>query len=264
EPLLVLLFNQEFALLFLFAFPCMLVGLIWKNWLKEKKEVFIYFSLLFILWFIFISYLAPVRQLPRYYGTSALAACILVAIICARIYDNRRIVAILILLALVSCNLLGIYLSNRNPLYGERRLMEALQKYDEPVYTDLATARRAMFFLQMEDKTVYPLPAEDVPENTLYFYNPNRVLNDYKTKDVAKKYMPLSSWEKIETIEGQSRIIVGILLEKLRLKEHIPDWLFDKLIASQEPVSLYRVGEKYFFGSTSSNEQENHTEKPPV
>ncbi|MEA3458604.1 MAG: hypothetical protein U9R21_08005, partial [Candidatus Thermoplasmatota archaeon] len=240
EPFLVLLFNQEFALLFWFAIPAMLLGLRYKSWQTHEKRIFFYISFLCLVWFVFVSYLMPGRLLPRYYNVAVVTACIAMGIFISNIFDRRRVLSMSILATIISFNMFSVYVENKDPLFGECSLLELSLKYDETIYTDPYTASRASFLLETEGKSVGISTPISVPDGSLYFYNPNRVLEGHQPKGFSEKYSPLKTWKKLETI-SQERKLIGIILEKLNLNSYVPTSIYKKLNCPNGPVHLFRT-----------------------
>ena len=242
KPFMVLLFNQEFCILFWVTLPVIIFGLIYQSWENHEKELFYFFSLLFLTWFVFISYLAPVRLLPRYFNVAVFAACITIALFFMNLFNKRPVLSMFMLISIVLFNLLGGYVENKDFLFGERSLVDLTHKYQKTIYTDPATRTKASFLLQVAGKSVCVDvdTTDSLPSGSLYFYNPNRVLKKHRTKEFKEEYSPLESWELITTI-FQERRWLGHILEKLKLKSYIPESIYKKLNSPNDPVFVYRA-----------------------
>ena len=139
--------------------------------------------------------------------------------------------------------MLCTYVENKDPLFGERSLLELSLKYDETIYTDAATASRASFLLETEGTSVGISTAKSVPDGSLYLYNPNRALEGHQPKGFSEEYSPIETWEKLETI-SQDRKLMGIILEKLNLNSYVPASIYKKLNCPNDPVHLFRIPKK--------------------
>ena len=132
---------------------------------------------------------------------------------------------------------------NKDFLFGERSLLELSLKYDETIHTDAATASRASFLLEIEGTSVVISTATSVPDGSLYFYNPNRVLEGHQPKGFSEQYSPPEMWEKVERI-SQERKLIGIILEKLNLNTYVPASIYKKLNCPNDSVHLFRTPQK--------------------
>ena len=185
----------------------------------------------------------PGRLLPRYYNVAVVTACVAIGIFISNIFDRKRVLSISILATIISFNMLGIYVENKDPLFGERSLLELSLKYDENIHTDPATASRASFLLETEGTSVGISTAKSAPDGSLYLHNPNRVLEGHQPKGFSEKYSPLETWKKLETI-SQDRKLMGIILEKLNLSSYVPASIYKKLNCPNDPVHLFQIPKK--------------------
>ena len=140
-------------------------------------------------------------------------------------------------------NLLGVYVENKAPLFGERNLIKILKEYEDPINTDPITAQRAKFFLRLAEKSVTTFSVQSLPEGSLYFYNPNGFQQAAKPVEFSMKYKPVSSWKKLEEI-GQNRKWIGLFIEKLGIKPYISPCIYKRLNYPNDPVCLFRVAKR--------------------
>ena len=189
--------------------------------------------------------MAPLRRLPRYYNMSVMAACMATGITLSYWFNRAHTLPILVLVILVSSNMLGIYLKDKNPLFAERALVEAIQRYAEPIYTDPQTVWKSSFLFQASGKSVKTSEVSLIPYNSLYFFNPDHVLDSrmpiiYNEKDFSQKYTPMAEWDKIETIKPKRKLL-DVLLDNGGLGPYVPEIINRKFLKPNKAVYLYRT-----------------------
>jgi 4-amino-4-deoxy-L-arabinose transferase-like glycosyltransferase len=237
NPILSLLINDEFGLLFVLALPAMVWA--WRARGMEAEQVaFLRLSVgLAAVWFMTIGYLIPLRDLPRYYTVTTILAVIVVAIWLAR--GVSRKVAIPLTIAYLSLNLALVYVSNRDPLWGARQLVDMAHKQAGTIHTDPITREDAAFLLAphgLSDKVAEGLP----PPGGIYFYNPNSVREDTRPPGFAEAYGPRPEWE-LESDIQPPRKLSGIVLEYAGLDRHLPAGVTRKLNYQNQAVAVYRA-----------------------
>ena len=240
KSLFVLLFNQEFSLLFWFSIPAVLSCFFLKTDPFGKKRIMVYFSLLFVIWYIFLTYLAPVRLLPRYYGVIVMASCVILSVYFDILTEKKVFTAIMIVILIIFSNILGIAVENKNPLFDANTLVRVVDNYQQTIYTDPFTANKASFKLKRLNKKIFIESPHVLKSGSIYFFNPNRINSTVMSQELAKKYTPPSNFEKIESIYEKERLI-GRFLDLFPVRELIPDWVLIKLKMPNEPVHIYRV-----------------------
>jgi 4-amino-4-deoxy-L-arabinose transferase-like glycosyltransferase len=245
DPLLVLLANQEFMALFFLAIP--LGGwLCFGRSIPERLKTFARIvALLGLVWFLAAGAAQKLLPLnPRYFMITCAAACILTGIALALLWERNK-ARLLVLLAaafLVSTNLLGIYVENKDSMFGERQLAKlAMMSRGKPIYTDPMTRYRADMLLKWERRQDYvygrqPQPGAD------YFYNPKWAdsANAKMTAAQAATFRPPAGWEKLGSWEPEPPLITKAL-EATGLSSLIPTGIWRKLRYRHPPVTLYRV-----------------------
>lgn len=238
DPLLVLLINQEFGLLFYLTLPASYWA--WKgSGLNDtQKSLVRVMTVLMVVWFISMAYLIPGRNLPRYFSVSAYAAVVLIALWLNHIAQQSRIKMGFLILILVGSNFALVYLENKIPIFGDRTFIAMAQHSKETLYTDPMTYDRSKFLRigkQMDDR----ISKLKVPPNGLYFYNPNRVL---KIEDplIKKQFIPQPEWTEKVHIKPE-RMWLGVVLEWLKINPYLPEKVLRRLNYPVLGVGLYRV-----------------------
>jgi len=240
NPILVLLLNQEFMILALLFLPVV----IWAaraRGLNDGQRVMVQLLLgLALVWILSIGYVLPVRKLPRYFEVSALAAAMLIGLwITIAIWPRHRWLAGLLALAMLGANLVGIYVENKQPIYGVRTLVAWLEQHPGTLYTDPRTYKKAEFLLRakgMDDR----LRPSQVPLQRPYYYNPNQVQRRVSSGMDRLDYTPPESWQPSFVIKPDDRLI-GYPLRWIGLDRQLPAGLLRRLVSPVRTVSFYGV-----------------------
>jgi len=153
DPLLVILDNQEFVFLFWIAIP---LG-IWMAFRKAVspavRHAVIVFGGVGLFWFLCAGAAHDLLPLnPSYFLITALGATVVTALALAELLRNQsqRLVLVALFL-LIGGNIAGIYVENRNSLFGEKALAAVTQRYSGTLYTDPMTRYRADLLLTWKD-----------------------------------------------------------------------------------------------------------------
>ena len=240
DPLLVLFANHEFALLFYAALPAAIWCWRAPGLSIQQRNTLRLLIAWAIVWFLFVSAVL-INLHQRYYTVCAYVAAILIA--AWLVHGVARIskhLSILVFIALLSANYLAIYIDNRNPLFGERSLVEFVQSTGEVVYTDPVTRRRALFFLSNAGVENRVLTTSPPPTGVLFFHNPNRANEWTRSNQERANYTPDGSWDLVWE-NAQGRKMSGIFLEWLGLKDTLPPSIYRRLNQPNKPVAVYRA-----------------------
>lgn len=158
DPLLVLLINDDFGLLFWLAGVALMAGA-WGVTSSHRRAPFLLLVLIAASSFLLVSVLYTKLVLnPRYFMLAALAAIILVAAWLDRV---TPLVRTFVLALLVSTNLLLMGVGNAHPRWGMEALVLAAEAHPRATIAgnqnDVARADIAMSFLGQSN--IRPLPA---------------------------------------------------------------------------------------------------------
>ncbi len=210
DPLLVLLFNQEFGLLF-----WALAGLVLWWFLRGKKQEEIALEAgkdkhvyacklvagLGLVWFLCaggVGNLLPLN--PRYFLVTNIAAIIVTGLfindMAARSGATARVSFTIVFCILVG-NLVGLWAENKNFLFAEKQLagLAALEK--QTIYTDGETFHRARYLLKWND-ALEKVEQRDA-DNVCGLYFQNRKYAKYAPvgAKVISEYYPDDSFLKV-------------------------------------------------------------------
>jgi hypothetical protein len=246
DPLLVLALNQEFMLLFFFAVP-LAIWLAFGKGISPHLRHFARVTGLFaIVWFVCVAAAQKLLPLnPRYFMITATLCCILAGAALAQLFargKRARLLAGLILLALAGTNFVGIYVENKDSLYGERKLAQLASEYPrESINTDPMTRYRSDMLLRWEHAGSRVLDRSPEP-GALYFHNPaNAEKANFKMPAAAiARFAPQPGWQVVKTYEPKPTWLAAAL-EQSGLAGHLPQGIWHKLRYRHPKVTLYRA-----------------------
>lgn len=241
NPILALLTNQEFMLLFIFFIPAS----IWLFKLKQEdpslKTILLLFFWLAVIWFIIVGYGLGVRALPRYFSVTSYFAIIIVAAWLFALFEKNKKLSLMLFIIFFSSNFIGLYVENKQPIYGERTLLSWLMDHpDYEIYTDPETLVSAGYLLKTHNLISNAHSERPAAQNKYYLYNPNRVLQESRNAEYAGKYKPLEEWKKIEVIVPERKWL-GVMLEWLKLDHYLPTNISKKLNYPADSVVIYQA-----------------------
>ena len=147
-----------------------------------------------------------------------------------------------LLAILVGTNLLGVYVENKAPAWGEEKLAELAAGAPVQIVTDPLTRQRAELPLRwanVRDRVTGAVPRA----GDLYFHNPARSAQAsllIAEKDLPS-FLPQPGWEQVARFEPEPSLLARAL-EATRIDEALPEGLWRKLRYRHEPTVLYRIG----------------------
>lgn len=240
QPVLSLLFNQEFGLVFWLVIPAAIWGLRAKFLAPQKQRLLQILTSLGLVWIVFISYSRLVSVVPRFY-TVSLWAAIIVSVCWLRyyLYAYWPKVAIFVGTGLIAINLLCIYVDNKNPAFAERALVAYVLQHDGTIYTDPSTLDIADVLLEFKGFS-HRVRSDPVPAGELYYYNKKNIdyCQRYGCPFSWKEYLPKDNWTVVTRIEPD-RKLSGILLKLVGLDKIIPRAIFERLDKPNSGGVLY-------------------------
>jgi 4-amino-4-deoxy-L-arabinose transferase-like glycosyltransferase len=243
DPLLVLLVNQEFVLLFWMAIPCGLWLLARKRQSGEYGSYIVLFGGLALCWFVSVAAAHNLLPLnPRYFLVSAIGASVVAGLAIYNVIQRSGVKwGGLLLLLLVGGNLAGIYVENRNYMFGERALAEVARHAKEPIFTDPMTFHRAKLLLRW-DRTLGQVLGEPPVPGSLYLYNPGRAesANPLMQRDVMLQFHPQPDWTLEQQLDPEPKFAAAIV-DLLGLDLILPDKIVNALGPGHPGVRVYRL-----------------------
>ncbi len=164
-----LFLRADFGVLFYLAIPAGWIA--WRsNSVSAEQRRFLRLLVAFaILWFVIVVHVVQLRPRPRYFMVAALAAIVLIAFWIGA--TTRRRLARAALATLFATHSVCLYLMERNPMFGERALVDFVASAEEPVYTDPRLADRAGPFLRWKGVGLGDrVHARPPPPGSLFFF----------------------------------------------------------------------------------------------
>ena len=243
-PVLGLLINNEFGLLYLLAAVATPFTCFGNDLRLEGQRLVRLLAGLGFVWFLTLVYGTILRPLPRYFSVTTYAAVVLVGVwITVALSRRSRWLAGLLLAVLVGTNLLCIYISDRNPRFGERMLAGFVADSPEIIYTDPATAHRAQKFLEWRgEDLVDRVRSTPPPAGALYFHYPKRAVPGVAggQRFDVERYRPENDWVEVWRAAPE-RTAIGDMTAALKLNRVLPEPIGRKLLAADRGVVVYRT-----------------------
>lgn len=243
DPLLVILANQEFAILFWAVVPATAWLLINRQVEPAVRRIAMLFGAVGLIWLLCVGAVQSLLPLnPRYFLISAICASVVTALAISEAFRQRHYWASAIAtLLIVSGNLAGIYVENRNHMFGERALLAVAERHDESLYTDPLTHRRAELLLKWSSAGTRVLK-DAPPAGGLYLYNSLRAdeLANWIPEDAVELYLPRENWQLLERVAPEPKL-AGALIRAVGLEELLPYKLRNALSEGHPGVRLYRL-----------------------
>jgi len=205
------------------------------------------FGLAGALWFICLYLQIGMTLLPRYYLLPTTILTMAFAVWYRNhLWPRSRTLAVLLLLFLLATNFAGIYVDDKNPVFGERSLIEFLQHTRETVRTDPETARRGQFLFEIAGVADRVVAGPPEP-GQLFFFNPKYVTFGAMSFDRQARqrqmvpYQPKADWPVIWHKEPERRWIGNVIDGLgLGLTGLVPPEIYRRLVHPNFPVTVYR------------------------
>ena len=247
DPFLVIFARVDFGLLFL---VCIAAGFWVAAHRHERSKTAVLPRIMMLLTCVSFAFSAiALRHLQlhtRYYMVAAVAAAIVVGCwIGNSLWPRRRNAALLAMAALVGVNLVGLYATNKNPLFGEHALVAYLASPGAPatVVIDPELAFRAGTLLGWAGETAR-VQNKPPQAGDLYFYYPGTsgLASPRLSAEALPSYQPQAAWTVVWR-QDRDRKLIGPLLEAVGLNRLLPGPIYDRLNRPSPSVTVYRVEE---------------------
>ncbi len=243
-PLLALLVNQEFGLLYFLAPPAAWMTARSRRLTDRQRRTVTLLAGFLLVWFLWIGYGGAIRPLPRYFSATTYVAVVLVAVWLVMVLPAwSRLFAGLVAAGLVASNLLCIMVENRDPLFGERALADYAASHGEAVHTDPRTARKADRFLAWAGVEAGRVRPEPPPAGSLFFHYPKNAATGathQRARFDPALFAPGADWPEVARIEPAPRLL-GILLSLFQLDRVLPPGIVVRLARPNPPAVVYRA-----------------------
>ena len=246
DPLLVLLLNQEFMLLFWIAPPVIAWLVLGRGAMPPVRRFAQVIAMFALVWFVCIGaaqHLLPLN--PRYFMICAAMASLLggtaLVLLIAR-GGRTGGMAALGFAALIGSNLAGIAVENKQITFGERQLARIVADHPKAIVaTDPMTRYRADMLLRWEHAGSRVIDVPPAP-GSLFFHNPaHAAAANFKTPpERLALYQPRPEWSELAHYRPPPTWLARVA-ESTGFEARIPQGVWRKLRFQHPEVTLYRV-----------------------
>jgi hypothetical protein len=245
DPLLNLFLTQKYGLLFWAVIPAAIGLFRPRAGGPEPVRVLRLASGLALVWFGFVVLNPKLYLVPRYLVVTACLMSLAVGWWLTRqLRAGRWALTGAVAGALLGVNLLGLSVTNVNPLFAERELVRMVAQHPgETIYTDPGTKRRAEAFLRFDGLDEHRVSVEIPPDHALVLYNEESIERCERTvrcMEVFSNYMPQKSWQSLARVDVP-RSLAARVVEGLALQRLMPRDVLRKITQPVSPVVLYRA-----------------------
>jgi 4-amino-4-deoxy-L-arabinose transferase-like glycosyltransferase len=228
--LFVLLFNQEFGLLFWVFAPAAIWTCCSRCVPVEQKNLMRLLAGLALIWITGISFGSVLSPVPRFYTIAGWASIIIVVFwmrYC--LYPYRSKVAASAAGLLLTANLFCMYVDNRDPAFAERALVKYVAQHRTLVYTDPTTLRYAKLLLEFEGVSEWVL-SDPVPAGGLFYSNSKNIesCRRYGCPFPWEQYIPKEGWTAVMSNTPKPRL-GGIILSSMGLGRMLPNDILQRI-----------------------------------
>ncbi len=245
DPFIMVFSRIDFGLIFYWAIPAVLWVFTARRERGAPSRTARVMLLAGVTWLAFNAVaLRTSGALPRYYAMTAYAAAVVAAIWFGQVAWPRRPRRALAGLALVLAgNAAGLYLANKDPLFGPHALAAYLATSDVPRVTiDPELAARSEILLKWSGEwdrvSTAPPQAGDLVFHDPWIFDQPWQLTPKTAASAA--FAPKPNWQLYWRRE-EDRKYIGVLVERLGLDRFLPAPILSRLNRPRPPVTIYRV-----------------------
>lgn len=242
DPFLLVLFNQEFGLTYFVALGSTIYYFVRKTNAGQQRQIMGLFILITCIWFIGTSLaLHNVKLLARYYYVPTYFLLLLSSLVLLwGLQGAWRKRAGLIISMLLAGNFLCIYLENKNPQFGEKKIIEYAQISSGIIYTDERTVKNIQDRLAWHDALKATIMAGPPPAGALFFLDRSNAYDDYVPAESQKHYYPGQNWEEIKRYDDPDRWIKYVV-DLFGVDKRINKNIYRKITDPNPDVVIYKI-----------------------
>lgn len=247
DPLLVVLVNQEFGLIYYVAAASTAYLFLKRKVANAAPRTEVLLVLMAVMWFVLISVaLSHLRLNPRYYFVPTYACDILIAIGLGRyLWLTRPKFATGIIAILLSTNFLCMYLENKNPDFGPKSLVTYAASVNEPIYTDERTYNHTEERLKWAGEPKTKVIGGPPPPGSLFFLDARNAYSGHELIPPGHEhfYSPTPGWREVARFHENARWI-KYPMDLIGANKWLNENIYDKITSPNPDVFVYRVGGK--------------------
>lgn len=239
-PILALLVNQEFALVFYGA----LLAYVWTRWdgvyQKSDLRMLGLFAFASLIYFVWLGYSGVIRSLPRYFTLIAVLAIFPIAIFAER--TRFRFVALMLVAAILGGNYLALCVENIHPRFATRTVVDYATAVGEPIATDAHTFSRARQLAQLRRQPPKAIVVKNPKPEAPFLYAKVDGRDDYSPK-LRKALREADEKGKIELIRTfePPKLAAGWVLDLSGLGHFLSPQQYRWLAIRNPSVHVFRV-----------------------
>lgn len=226
EPFTVLLFNQEFGIIFIIFLLLLFYSLKFKNLPFPVNRLLIYFLIIF---FLVISFSSVVRLLPRYYAVLYLIVLFLVHQLSSEMKWTQKITTYSVIFV---TNMICLLVENINPIYHNINYLE-ISKTHLCVYAEKNVTGRALSMASLNKEKVNFKKITDCEAKYAYIIDGQKI-----TRESVSYLLDTKKFNVVERFKSP-KLPLGNLLDLAGLNEVLPDQIYHWLAYRNPSATLY-------------------------
>ncbi|HYN78249.1 MAG TPA: glycosyltransferase family 39 protein [Lamprocystis sp. (in: g-proteobacteria)] len=240
-PIIALLVNQEFALLF-YASALALVWLWFERCSTgDDRRLLRLGGFAALVFFVWLGYSGAIRPLPRYFLFAAVIALMPIAIVVQR--TRFRVSAALGIAGLVATNYLALSVENLYPRFAANQITALAAADRQPIVTDPDSVSRAhqhADLLRSPDRDLISPDAPPAQPYTIVLVNgPNN--DNAKLISLIEAAKAVGQLQLVRQIEPP-KLLIGHLLDTTGLATLLTPTQYQWLAIRNPRVQVFRVG----------------------
>jgi 4-amino-4-deoxy-L-arabinose transferase-like glycosyltransferase len=241
DPLLVILINQEYALLFWLACPAIYGLLRHAKVQGVQRNAVILFAVVAFCWIVGVAALPKALVLnTRYFVMPAMLLALPVGWFIAWQWGSKkRLWAGLIGVLLFGGNFAAMAVDNKDFMFGELQLVKAARMHpDETIYTDEQSYTRSYMLLKWAQVLARVKPSR--PEPGKIFLENSARASEFPPEMITTCYRDRKNWQKLAEFEPARRFPFNVIAV-IGADRLLPVTVRTRLMERHSGVILYRV-----------------------
>ena len=242
EPVATLVINQEYGALFLLLPLLVIIFLLIKSSLSGCYRPLMFLLVGALVWFLLIGYVLPIRSIARYYLPTGVFVALFGAIVLSKAWHHTsKLLVLLVALGIPAGNLAGIYVENKDYLFGERCVLDRLERSGGLIHVDPEGYANIEQLLKWSDEADLTMVTKEPPaDGALFAYNQRNVDQGHANFRGFDKslYTPAETWEEVDRCVAPTKLIAPIV-DWVGLDRVLPEHFVRKFKKSNYDLIFY-------------------------